>query len=650
MKQKVMQMIGGLMLISSIPFINIINSNQRHNIQNSNFKFLNPEDKIINFEIGTNFSGVLIENENGMQEVWTWGKNESGQLGIGNNINSNVPIKVDTSKVLDEPQDKISDFIISGKNGLLMVQNNDQSQELWLWGYNFYGQLGNGTNENSNVPIKVDTSKMLSNESDRIINLSLANDYVGAIVQKANNKSQIWMWGNNNHYYQLEDGSYKDTNTPTKTNFQVALDKKNDQIVKLKTTYQGSTFMVQNADGSQELWRWGYEYNDCGVGVATSSAIKVNLFKPLNNPNDKILDFGLFWILVQDYETNQQQLWTYGENAYGQLGNGTNTDSWDEFVKVDTSKMLNDKDDQIVNVQFNDFSFSVVVLTKNNQYAVWMWGNNNWGQLGNGTNENSNIPTKVDTSMMLYETNDQLIDLSLGNNNTGALIQNPDGTQELWMWGYNNNQFGNDTIENANVPTLIITSKEIVVDWVINLSYNEQLNIFFGAFALSKKVDTVEIIHTNGQANTSIIPQYDSSTNLYTFFAKPLTKTNGKYYGIETFRIKINGIIVDTKEWLLTNFNSHKIILNSSLIYLSKDTAIIKLKIDKKIFKAAKKLNFTFSIKINEKTNNISYEDIESGDIALINLKSKTNYEVTFLAIDSYGNSYINSSISFETK
>ena len=58
---------------------------------------------------------------------------------------------------------------------------------LWLWGSNFYGQIGNGTSTLQNTPIQVGTT----NNWDKIAN---GGDHLIAIKQDGS----LWTWGRNN--------------------------------------------------------------------------------------------------------------------------------------------------------------------------------------------------------------------------------------------------------------------------------------------------------------------------------------------------------------------------------------------------------------------------------------------------------------------
>ena len=88
---------------------------------------------------------IAIDNEG---KVYTWGSNSCGQLGNGTNESSNEPICIND----------IPGNALNGKN-IVEIQGNstmiaiDNEGKVYTWGNNEYGQLGDGTFENSNRPI-----------------------------------------------------------------------------------------------------------------------------------------------------------------------------------------------------------------------------------------------------------------------------------------------------------------------------------------------------------------------------------------------------------------------------------------------------------------------------------------------------------------
>ena len=76
--------------------------------------------------------------------LWTWGLNQSGQLGLGKDTLGGVPIPV-----------KVGDgwrTISAGDYHAVAIKTDGS---LWAWGNNSAGQLGDGTKTERNTPIKV---------------------------------------------------------------------------------------------------------------------------------------------------------------------------------------------------------------------------------------------------------------------------------------------------------------------------------------------------------------------------------------------------------------------------------------------------------------------------------------------------------------
>ncbi|MGA8417669.1 MAG: hypothetical protein WB808_13755 [Candidatus Dormiibacterota bacterium] len=82
----------------------------------------------------------LAEDTNG--QIWAWGDNKQGQLGDGAKVDSNVPVEV-----LGLPGD-IVDLRAGGQHSMAL----DAAGDVYTWGSNRYGQLGDGTTINATLP------------------------------------------------------------------------------------------------------------------------------------------------------------------------------------------------------------------------------------------------------------------------------------------------------------------------------------------------------------------------------------------------------------------------------------------------------------------------------------------------------------------
>ena len=94
-------------------------------------------------------SGALLANG----EYYNWGYNAAGQLGNDSTANGAVPIRVQ----LASPVTQVFQGGSGSKNGqtIAILQNG----EVWAWGNNDRGQLGIGTQLDSGVPVRVQVPK-----------------------------------------------------------------------------------------------------------------------------------------------------------------------------------------------------------------------------------------------------------------------------------------------------------------------------------------------------------------------------------------------------------------------------------------------------------------------------------------------------------
>ena len=361
----------------------------------------NKKSSIIEFKLSRRFKMVetggfhtlAIDTEG---NLWAWGYNFDGQLGDGTTVNRTNPVQIKSEIKFKE--------ISVGRSHSVAI---DIEGNLWTWGRNDYGQLGDGTTTNRTSPVQIKAGTKfikISAEDDR----SLAIDIEG----------NLWAWGNN-YWGQLGDGTTTNRTSPVQI-------KSNTKFAKISI---GVAYSVA-IDIEGNLWTWGIN-NKGQLGNGTTT----DKMTPIQIKDDtkflKISAGRAGHVLAIDVEGN---LWVWGQNPYGQLGDGTTTNrTIPEQVKSD--------------MKFSEISagntHSIAIDDKGN---LWTWGNNDKGQLGDGTTTNRTTPVQIKAGIKFTNV------CARGNDSSFAL----DSGNYLWTWGYNYyGQLGDGTTVNKLEPVEI---------------------------------------------------------------------------------------------------------------------------------------------------------------------------------------------------
>ena len=331
---------------------------------------------------------------------------------------------------------------VSAANGHMALL--DGSGNVWTWGRNDYGQLGNGTLENVSAPVKALEGAVAVSASERT-----------TAAVKAD--GTLWMWGSNYHG-QLGTGKTGDKNIYGGENEDYASDHfvaftpvKVLENVKSVTADSVCTAAIRT-DGT--LWMWGdNQYGRIGNGGAGTDTDRYGWVYQ-RTPVEVLEDVSSVTIgadanAVAAIKTDGT-LWMWGNNCCGQLGSGGTGDK--TYVDEDSGAVT---PYQTTPVQVLEDVAAVALGTKHTAAvktdgSLWTWGENTCGQLGTGGTEDSNVPVKV---------LEGVASVYLGWNWTAAV--KTDGT--LWTWGWNwYGQLGNGTEEDAHSPVQVLEGVDAV--------------------------------------------------------------------------------------------------------------------------------------------------------------------------------------------
>jgi len=224
--------------------------------------------------------------------LWGWGRNDSGQLGNNGGGLISSPIQTITGGTNWKQ-------VACGAYWFTAAIKTDGT--LWLWGQNFYGQLGDNTRIDKSSPVQTITGGTNWNQ--------VACGYRHTAAIKTD--GTLWLWGQN-FYGQLGDNTRSSRSSPVQT---IAGGTNWKQV----SAGRAATAAIKT-DGT--LWIWGgNSYGELGDNTISNKSSPV-----------QTVSGGNSWKQVSYYYQHMAAiktdgtLWTWGRNYYGQLGDNTQTD------------------------------------------------------------------------------------------------------------------------------------------------------------------------------------------------------------------------------------------------------------------------------------------------------------------------------------
>lgn len=324
------------------------------------------------------FSSAGIDANN---VLWTWGNNSLGQLGDGTNTEKSTPVKVKDQ----EDNDFTAATVSVGKDHTVAI---DRDGYVWSWGNNGAGQLGNGLNGPgvNSTPLKVYDTNGESQLGD-IKKISAGNDSTVALTNSGN----VLVWGYN-QFCKLGNGKSDEycvipsfvLNEVEGLNFEGVAD---------IAAGWGYAVALKN-DGT--VWTWGLN-GEGQLGYTTTDPYGMFPAKVTCSGGAELIAKAISAginhtaIIAPD-----NTVWTWGYNACGKLGIGTDV----EKQLLPKQVFYQDGVTPFKAKQVKAGSDSTVAVAEDG--TVWAWGSNDYGLLGNLKNyddfENSNVPSQVKNS------------------------------------------------------------------------------------------------------------------------------------------------------------------------------------------------------------------------------------------------------------
>ncbi len=315
-------------------------------------------------------------------DLYIWGNNSDGQLGTV--TDEFIKVRWDKNGISSSPI-KIMENVACASLGYDTSAAITNDGSLYTWGCGRYGRLGNGDDNNSTEPVKI---------MDNAVSVSLGFESGAAIT----NDSSLFVWGYN--LYGLGNGNSGPVKSPVKVM---------DNVKRVKLGGDNGA-IITNDD---VLYIWGSNiWGQLGNGKTTDnmkSPVKVmekvkdisfgNYYYAILSDSGEVYicgqiatDKGVIGTASTPYKLEISQkvkeISCYGNTIY--------------FIGEDDFLYEMEKYNSPVKIMENvDCISSNVAITKDG--CMYTWGSNEYGQLGNGTTEDSEEPIKIMDNVTLSE-------------------------------------------------------------------------------------------------------------------------------------------------------------------------------------------------------------------------------------------------------
>lgn len=336
----------------------------------------------INFVVGEgNFLDLDVSSQHSVAvdingDVFAWGKNNQGQLGDGTTSDRSAPVWVDVPETVSQ--------VAAGQQFSAALT---KTGAVYVWGENGAGVLGRPAGDSSTLPVKVQLPADV-----KIDQIDAGNGWIIALSQEG----KVYTWGNN-ATGQLGSGNKTNASTPAQI--------KSGAIpsgTKITKVWAGADSAYALGD-DKKLYAWGANtHGQLGVGDQTDRltpiAVLTGAIPAGVTPHD-IATSGVpgssndprpgAHVLMLG---SDGLLYAWGANAEGQLGDGT-TNLRTLPVQVSTDTTLG-------------VTFSVIGVGANTSYALgsdsrtYSWGWNSYGQLGDGSKTGRSKPGTMETGAL----------------------------------------------------------------------------------------------------------------------------------------------------------------------------------------------------------------------------------------------------------
>lgn len=413
--------------------------------------------------------------------TFCWGYNAHGQMGDNTTTHRYTPVQVMGVGAVGVLSNITA--ISSGDYHACALNN---AGAMYCWGYNGYGQMGDGTTTQRYTPIQVKGVAGVGNLSN-IVNMSAGGHGSYGFNCAVDNTGSVYCWGYGGNYNMgdlgassrytpvqvkgvggvgslanissVSAGGYHACAVNNAGNTYCWGYNAQSQIGNNSTTAVGSPVLTPGVDGvgnlsniigivagshntcayakTGEMYCWGYNlYGQAGDHSTAGTRVFPVQVRDINTSNFTSISVGYFNVCG----VAREKVYCWGYGANGELGDGTTTG---KFTPALVSNLSGVK-------QVSMGQNHGCALTKTGN--VYCWGYNAWGQLGDNATTSRTIPNQVlGVGGVGFLTD--IISISASNFHTCAVKSNG----AVYCWGNNGNgQLGDNSVTERRTPVQVV--------------------------------------------------------------------------------------------------------------------------------------------------------------------------------------------------
>jgi RCC1 and BTB domain-containing protein len=356
--------------------------------------------------------------------IYTWGRGEDGQLGLGDTNDQPEPVLVDLPGTVKQ---------ISCGSGHTVIL--DRKGQVFTWGRGDDGRLGHGDNGWKYVP------RLVEALAGKQIHQVTCGSYHTAAVSLT---GELFTWGGG-MYGKLGHGD------------------ENGHAVPVQVAALSNVIVVQVACGSRhtvvltqslKVYSWGDKEN----GVSGHSTIETDGHQYAPRVVSGLLELNCTQVAACGFHTaaltETGEIFTWGEGKFGRLGHGCERNQ--PIPKMIQGPLSGKHVAQVVCGGFHTAAIT-------NDGELYTWGGGEHGQLGHGDKVNKTVPWLVSSLSKL-----NLVQITCGWSHTVALTDNG----EVFTWGNGDHgKLGHGSSTKVTTPKQVESLRGVHVCRIA--SYNE---------------------------------------------------------------------------------------------------------------------------------------------------------------------------------